>query len=223
MSLTNHEKDMRIEEQATTIRLLTDLTKAGSWVLNYAPDGSVTSVQWGNGFRRLMGYSDQNDFPDEIESFVRGVCPEDRDTLFYDLNASAFNETIMSTAGHEFRFCRKDGSIRWYRSRGVLSRDPEGRPVQCRGVTVDITQQKENHDLYIALQNEAASLNTIHEMLGSGKWTMDFDETGMMVRVSWSDEFRRMVGYHGADDFPDVLESWSDLLHPDDKEYVLKE
>jgi PAS domain S-box-containing protein len=60
-------------------------------------------------------------------------------------------------------------------------------------------------------------------MLGSGKWTMDFDEAGRMVRVSWSDEFRRMIGYHGADDFPDVLESWSDLLHPDDKEHVLKE
>ena len=223
MSLINNEKDMRIEEQATTIRLLTDLTKAGSWVINYAPDGSVTSVQWGNGFRRLMGYSDQSDFPDEIESFVRGVYPEDRDALFNDLNASVFSETIMSTTGHEFRFCRKDGSVRWYSSRGVLSRDPEGRPAQFRGVTVDITQQKEYHALYMALQNEAASLNTIHEMLGSGKWTMDFDEAGMMVRVSWSDEFRRMVGYHGADDFPDVLESWSDLLHPDDKEYVLKE
>ena len=22
----------------------------------------------------------------------------------------------MSTTGHEFRFCRKDGSVRWYRS-----------------------------------------------------------------------------------------------------------
>ena len=52
---------------------------------------------------------------------------------------------------------------------------------------------------------------------------MDFDEAGEMVRVSWSDEFRRMLGYHGTDDFPDVLESWSDLLHPDDKDRVLRE
>ena len=71
--------------------------------------------------------------------------------------------------------------------------------------------------------NEAASLDTIHEMLGSGKWTMDFDEAGVMVQVNWSDEFRRMIGYHGKDDFPDRLASWSDLLHPDDREHVLKE
>jgi len=223
MDLIKDEKDKCIEEQAATIRLLTDLTKAGSWVINYAPDGSVASVQWGDGFRRLMGYSDQSDFPDEIGSFVNGVYPEDRDTLFSDLNADAYDEKIMSTKGHDFRFCRKDGSVRWYRSMGVLSRDPEGRPVQYRGVTIDITRQKEHDALYAALQNEAASLDTIHEMLGSGKWTMDFDENGEMIRVNWSDEFRRMLGYRSTEDFPDVLGSWSDLLHPDDKERVLKE
>ena len=95
--------------------------------------------------------------------------------------------------------------------------------LQCRGVTIDVTEVKEHDALYAALQNEAASLDTIHEMLGSGKWNMDFDEAGEMVRVSWSDEFRRMLGYHGTDDFPDVLESWSDLLHPDDKDRVLRE
>ena len=52
---------------------------------------------------------------------------------------------------------------------------------------------------------------------------MDFDEAGKMIRVSWSDEFRRMLGYHDIDDFPDVLESWSSLLHPDDRERVLRE
>ena len=224
MSCVNDEQDRNIiEEQAATIRLLTDLTKAGSWVIHYAADGSVASVQWGDGFRRLMGYHDQSDFPNKLESFMRGVHPEDRDNLFCDINADAFDETIMGTTEHEFRFCRKDGSVRWYRSMGILSRDPEGRPTQYRGVTIDITQAKEHDALYDALQNEAASLDTIHEMLGSGKWTMDFDEAGAMIRVNWSDEFRRMLGYHGTDDFPDVLESWSDLLHPEDKEHVLKE
>ncbi len=85
------------------------------------------------------------------------------------------------------------------------------------------TESKERDALYAQLQNEAAALDTIHAMLGSGKWTMDFDESGAMTRVNWSDEFRRMLGYHNLEDFPDVLESWSDLLHPDDKERVLKE
>lgn len=224
MNPINDEKNTRrIEELAATNRLLTDLTEAGSWTINFAPDGSVASVQWGDGFRRLMGYTDLRDFPNEMESFMRGVHPEDRDLFIGGLTARIFDEDTMRTAGYDFRFFKKDGSVRWLRSKGMLSRDSEGRLLQYRGVTIDITNEKVHDALYAELQNEAASLNTIHEMLGSGKWTMDFDETGAMIRVTWSDEFRRMIGYHGTDDFPDVLESWSDLLHPDDKEHVLKE
>lgn len=224
MNWINVEKDRRIiEEQDAKIRLLTDLTEAGSWVINYAADGSVESVQWGDGFRRLLGYHDQNDFPNEIESFVRGIHPKDRETFIGDMTANVFDENIMRTNGYDFRFCRKDGSVRWLRSKGVLIRDSQDRPLQYRGVTIDVTQAKEHDALYVALHNEAAALNTIHEMLGSGKWAMDFDEAGVMVKVNWSDKFRRMLGYHSSDDFPDVLESWSDLLHPDDRERVLKE
>ena len=224
MNRINDEKDRQIiEEQAGTIRLLTDLTSAGSWVIDFAPDGSLASVQWGDGFRRLMGYRDRNDFPNRLEPFVQGIFPEDRDALLGDIRACVFDESVMRTADYDYRFLRKDGSVRWFRSKGFLSRDQEGRPLEFRGVTIDITGEKEHDALYIALQNEAASLDTIHEMLGSGKWTMDFDEAGAMVRVNWSDEFRRMLGYQDLNDFPDVLESWSGLLHPDDREHVLKE
>ena len=224
MNPINDEKDTRkIEELVATNRLLTDLTEAGSWTVNFAPDGSVSSVQWGDGFRRLMGYTGLRDFPNELEPFMRGIHPEDRDLFIGGLSAGIFDQDTLKTSEYDFRFFKKDGSVRWFRSKGLLSRDAEGRPLQYRGVTIDITKQKEHDALYAELQNEAASLNTIHEMLGSGKWTMDFDETGAMIRVTWSDEFRRMIGYRGTEDFPDVLESWSGLLHPDDREHVLKE
>jgi PAS domain S-box-containing protein len=63
----------------------------------------------------------------------------------------------------------------------------------------------------------------MHEALGSGMWRMEFDEEGRMSSVEWSPAFRKMLGYKDENDFPNELESWSDLLHPDDKEYVLKE
>ncbi len=107
MNWVNDEKDRQIiEEQDTTIRLLTDLTKAGSWVINFAQDGSLASVQYGNGFRRLLGYSDRNDFPDEIESFVWGIYPEDREAFHAYLTSDVFDESKMSTTGPDLRFCR---------------------------------------------------------------------------------------------------------------------
>ena len=93
----------------------------------------------------------------------------------------------------------------------------------CELKRAEIRQFKAVDAVNAALQREAASLDTIHEMLTSGRWAMDFNKEGVMVGIKWSDEFRRMLGYHSSEDFPDVLESWSDLLHPDDKERVLKE
>ena len=73
------------------------------------------------------------------------------------------------------------------------------------------------------LERESLAFNIMHEMLRSGKWAMDFDNDGKIIKVYWSNEFRQMIGYQDENDFPNVLESWSNLLHPDDKERVLKE
>ena len=94
----------------------------------------------------------------------------------------------------------------------------------------NIYEQRKERDTLVAeriralelVERERTNLNILHELLHSGMWSMDFNESGDMVSVSWSDEFRRMVGYENENDFPNVLESWSDLLHEDDKERVLK-
>lgn len=39
---------------------------------------------------------------------------------------------------------------------------------------------------------------------------------------TWSSEFRKMLGYESEDDFPNVLESWANRLHPDHKDATLK-
>lgn len=84
------------------------------------------------------------------------------------------------------------------------------------------TRIKNNKDKKIAAHREA-TIRIMHEALGSGMWGMEFDEEGKMTVVRWSPEFREMLGYTDENDFPDKLESWSDLLHPDDKARVLKE
>ena len=81
---------------------------------------------------------------------------------------------------------------------------------------------KDSSERRIAAHKEA-TIRVMHEALGSGMWGMEFDENGKMVSVEWSPEFRRMIGYKDENDFPNVLESWSDLLYPEDKEAVLKE
>ncbi len=76
---------------------------------------------------------------------------------------------------------------------------------------------------YAQIEREQTDMENIHNAMGSGRWNMEFNEKAEMVSCIWTDTFRRMLGYESEEEFPNRLESWSDLLHADDKEWVVKE
>ncbi len=74
---------------------------------------------------------------------------------------------------------------------------------------------------YAQVEREQVAMDMIHAAMGSGQWSMDFDEDANMVSCTWSHVFRNMLGYESEEDFPNVLESWSELLHDEDRDRVL--
>ena len=64
-------------------------------------------------------------------------------------------------------------------------------------------------------------LALVNESIHSAPWNFECDETGRIVRANWSHAFRQILGYHDALDFPNKLDSWSELLHPEDKDRVM--
>ena len=62
----------------------------------------------------------------------------------------------------------------------------------------------------------------IDEAMESGSWEMEFDNDGKFISCHWSDQFRKLLGYNDETDFPNKIESWSDLIVSEDKEYSLK-
>ena len=56
-----------------------------------------------------------------------------------------------------------------------------------------------------AAEQEKYKLSLVNQIIHSGLWTMYFDAKGEIERVVWSDDFRRMTGFHGTSDFPDTL------------------
>ena len=93
--------------------------------------------------------------------------------------------------------------VRLYKEDAV---DADGRPLWVLSVQVNWAYED------LALVNES-----IH----SAPWTFECDETGRIVRASWSHAFRQILGYHDALDFPNQLDAWSELLHPEDKDRVM--
>lgn len=89
-----------------------------------------------------------------------------------------------------------------------------------------LEQEKEDSDRIRAalaqVEREQEAMENIHTAMGSGQWGMEFNKDAEMISCTWSDDFRKMVGYENEEDFPNELEAWSDLLHEEDKDRVLK-
>ena len=66
------------------------------------------------------------------------------------------------------------------------------------------------------LEYQRFRLRTVNEAIKSGMWYMKINPDFSIAYAIWSDEFRRMIGFRDASDFPNTIESWSSRLHPDD-------
>ena len=109
------------------------------------------------------------------------------------------------------------------RKAATLVLEKETTEAESRVKQQELEERLKLQDQLLEKERQNESLTIMNNMLNSGPWFVDFDERGQMTDVAWSDTFREMLGYSSTEDFPNVLESWSDLLHKEDKEYVLNE
>ena len=76
-----------------------------------------------------------------------------------------------------------------------------------------------------AVEYEIMKYKLTSDALHIALWDMDIvveDPVSPNNKFTWSKEFRQMLGFNDERDFPNLLSSWSDRLHKDDKERTLK-
>jgi PAS domain S-box-containing protein len=137
------------------------LAKLGSWWF----DLRTNTVWWSDELFQLFGV-DPETFEPGLESFLGLVHPEDvsivRDALDRTLNAGA-------PYRYECRILRRDGSVWWKRSEGVLQRDADGNAMRLWGTTQDVTEQREAEHARRELEDqlrEARRLESIGVLAG---------------------------------------------------------
>lgn len=96
-----------------------------------------------------------------------------------------------------------------------------------KNASLVLEQEKADGDriraAYAQIEKEKTSMDNIHAAMDSGFWSMEFNEQAEIISCTWSDVFRRMVGYESEEAFPNRIESWTDLLYEEDKERAVKE
>ena len=129
--------------------------------------------------------------------------------LFYKKNATFLdNARFRQIQGEgEGQILTADGSPVYVRLYKKDAADTDGTPIWV--LSVQMNWAYEN----LALVNES-----IHSAL----WYFECNENSEIVRVNWSYAFRQILGYYDVLDFPNKLDSWSNLLHPEDHDRVMQ-
>ena len=221
-----NDKADRIMEYAAAetskLNMVNEIIHSGMWTMFFDPvKGDINRVEWSDEFRRMIGFKDRSDFPDTLEAWTDKLHPEDKDMVLSEFNATLADRTNRKKYDVNYRLKNKSGEYRWYRAAGNLSRNERGIPIIFIGIFIDITEQMEQSK---QLEIETQRHDAIDKTLSEGSWSMNVigrDPSNPNNPFWWSQQFRNLLGYRDESDFPNVLNSWSDSLHPEDKQAAL--
>ncbi len=117
-------------------------TGDGLWDWNPQTDRALFTPRW----KGMLGYAD-DEFPNEGAAWVEILHPADRARVLAELEAYFGGERAAFEV--EFRGRCKDGSWKWFLSRGlVVARRDDGAPLRMIGTHSDVTARKRaEHEL----------------------------------------------------------------------------
>ena len=178
-------------------------------------------VSFSEEFRRMLGYNNSKDFPNEFASWAKSVHPEDRPQLVEDITRHVNDPNDQAGYNVTSRMVLKNGDVRWFRCLGRLVRDAAGAPVKLIGVMFDVHEEKIKSDELEAL---VTRYDLVNRALVEAPWDMTVvagDVVNPNNEFWWSPQFRRELGFKNEEDFPNVFSSWSSRLHPEDHDRTI--
>jgi len=149
-----HEREVEIiraqevnELQLLKMDLMVKATKIGLWDMEVAdkePLNPRNPFVWSEDFRRMLGYEDENDFPNVLKSLLDVMHPDDRDKTDRAFVSHLLDYTGNTPFNVEYRLMKKNGEYSDYRAMGETIRDIEGVPLSIAGALIDISESKES-------------------------------------------------------------------------------
>lgn len=219
-TLHTSKKDIEVR-----LDLVTDAIGVGLWdmsVIAGDPVNPNNEFVWSKEFRAMLGFQDERDFPNVLDSWASRIHPNVKESVLQSFANHLNDHTGRTPYNIEFQLCKKNGEYRWFHATGTTLRDKNGVPLRVVGALFDI------HDKIIET-NEMQALVTrydlVNRVLVEAPWDMVV-EAGNPVNPNnefwWSHQFRHTLGFNDESDFPNVLSSWADRLHPQDSDRALQ-
>ena len=162
-----------------------DLTVRGSGDGIWDYDVATGENWFSDRFRELLGYNNEQDFPNVVESWSNGLHPDDRQSVVDTFMAHLEKDVPYDV---EFRMMKKTGEYRWFRARCTSLRDETGRSYRAAGSFTDITDRKQAELALAAADQRSRAL-----LESAPDGTMIADDQGRIVIVNA--QFEVLFGY----------------------------
>lgn len=212
--LLNHARE--------NMTMLNRMNHSGMWSMYFGDNGRINRVMFSDEFREITGYTDRSEFEDTVDAWLSQIYESDKEQV-----KKEFRDTIDDASGKkvfdvEYRFQTKKQGLCWMRMAGEIVRRG-GKPFEFIGTITDITVA---HNNAVELDFSTKKHDAIDSILNEGSWSMNVvkgDIRNPENKFWYSEQFRKLLGFNNEQDFPNVPESYSDLIHEEDKKRVMED
>ena len=216
-------KDELSNEQLMLVQQLETIQLAGigTWtcrVMNNDLAHQESIITWCPSIQHMLGYQHEKELPKTFNTFAQLM-----ETNEMEVKVA---EALYSKPPHnhfEFEHLVKQANnqYRWVKSIVKIHKQNDNATFVI-GCMVDIDEQKQKMD---SLSDYFIKHDLINKVLVEAFWDMTVEKGDPMNPNNefwWSQQFRQLLGFESEQDFPNIMSSWSNRLHPEDKEDVLQ-
>ena len=93
--------------------------------------------------KEILGFAD-HEIRDHVDEWTKLVHPEDATPALKHVDAHLSGKT--PSYDHEYRMRHRDGTYRWFHSRGSVSRNQQGAIVRFAGTIIDVTERRQREE-----------------------------------------------------------------------------
>ncbi len=215
------QKDLKREKNRN--KLILESSHEGLWYMYCSEHKEIkddTPFVWSDKFRRMIGFNDENDFPNILSSWGSRLHPEDAKKTFDMFAAALADKTGNTKYNPTYRLKTRSGEYRWFKTDGVIQRDEFGNPLVIVGSLSDMHDAIANKK---AFTETSERFNLSQDIIVDGIWDIQLKDHDLASpeNIYWfSKQTKILIGEDPDANLPNSTSVFMDKMPKEDAQNV---
>ena len=135
------EKIREYESEIQKYKLVNNAMQIALWDKDFSDEADLTPqspFNYSSEFRKMLGFTNENDFPNQFCIWSEKLHPEDKENTINKLITHINDFTGNTGFNTKFRLMCKNGEYRYFQAFSTTLRDLDGKPLRFAGSILEI-------------------------------------------------------------------------------------